>query len=64
MAEKKYPGDEEGLAKLKAKILETGGPVAHGVTVWTLNVLSHLIWHGARHGTMRRGAARCHADPV
>jgi len=34
MAEKKYPGDEEGLEKLKAKILETGGPVAHGVTVY------------------------------
>ena len=36
MAEKKYPGDDSGLEKLKAKILETGGPVAHGVTVKTL----------------------------
>jgi len=34
MAEKKYPGDESGLDKLKNKILETGGPVAHGVTVF------------------------------
>jgi len=33
MAEKKYPGDDGGLEKLKTKILETGGPVAHGVTV-------------------------------
>ena len=33
MAEKKYPGDDGGLEKLKSKILETGGPVAHGVTV-------------------------------
>ena len=33
MAEKKYPADEDGLEKLKTKIVETGGPVAHGVTV-------------------------------
>jgi len=33
MAEKKYAGDDDGLEKLKAKILESGGPVAHGVTV-------------------------------
>jgi len=33
MAEKKYPGDDNGLEKLEAKLLESGGPVAHGVTV-------------------------------
>jgi hypothetical protein len=32
MAEKKYPGDAEGLSKLKEKILEGKGPQAHGVT--------------------------------
>jgi len=32
MAEKKYPGDAEALSKLKAKITEGKGPVAHGVT--------------------------------
>jgi hypothetical protein len=32
MAEKKYPDDPEALNKLKAKILEGKGPVAHGVT--------------------------------
>ena len=42
MAEKKHPGDEQGFEKLKAKILETGGPVAHGVTVRTLPV--YLIY--------------------
>ena len=33
MSEKKYPGAEDGLEKLKGKILESEGPVAHGVTV-------------------------------
>jgi len=33
MAEKKYPGDDGGLEKLRAKILESGGPATHGVTV-------------------------------
>jgi hypothetical protein len=32
MAEKKYPGDDDGLQKLKAKIMDSGGPVARGVT--------------------------------
>jgi len=42
MAEKKYPGDEAGLEKLKAKIVETGGPVAHGVTVLSTRLCKML----------------------
>lgn len=33
IAEKKFPGTEDSLEKLKAKILEGGGPMTHGVTV-------------------------------
>lgn len=33
MADKKSPGTEDALDKLKTKILEGGGPVAHGATV-------------------------------
>jgi hypothetical protein len=32
LAEKKFPGDEGGFEKLKAQIIEAGGPVAKGVT--------------------------------
>jgi len=33
LAAKKFPGDEAALDKLKAKIMEGKGPIAHGVTV-------------------------------
>lgn len=36
MAEKKYPGDEGGLDKLKALISEAKGPELHGATVGVL----------------------------
>lgn len=36
MAEKKYPGDEGGLDKLKALISEAKGPELHGATVRVL----------------------------
>jgi len=33
LAEKKYPGDEDAVEKLTAKIIEGKGPTTHGVTV-------------------------------
>jgi hypothetical protein len=44
-AEKKYPGDADAVEKLKSKILEGKGPVAHGVTVkFLLMAWLTLIW--------------------
>lgn len=32
LAEKKFPGDEEGLSKLEAVIIDAKGPAVHGAT--------------------------------
>jgi hypothetical protein len=43
MADKKYPGAEDGLQKLKAKIMESSGPVTHGVTVSLILIFINLV---------------------
>lgn len=33
LAEKKYPGEQDGVSKLKARIAAAQGPLTHGATV-------------------------------